>query len=124
MRGTQQRRKQQRHNKMALKDNYINILINIFRGVAWATVLFFFVSGLIVTYGNIITKLISGVISSLFGLFLVLLIEFINAGFVRYVEQKKTNELLEDILKEIKGNKLERDTTSKKEEIFKEKKDI
>jgi hypothetical protein len=109
---------------MALKDNYINILINIFRGVAWATVLFFFVSGLIVTYGNIITKLISGVISSLFGLFLVLLIEFINAGFVRYVEQKKTNELLEDILKEIKGNKLERDTASKKEEIFKEKKDI
>ncbi len=83
---------------MHLKPKYINNIINILLGVAWASAFYGFLYGLFTTRGNLLTKLASGVIDLLFGLFFVLLIELIYIQFKKYEEQRKTNRLLQELL--------------------------
>ncbi len=87
---------------MHLKPKYINALINIFIGVAWAIALIGFIKGFVTSYGsNFFVKLIDGFIFSIPGLFLLLLIEFIYAKFILLEETRKQREILKEILKSL-----------------------
>jgi len=66
---------------MHLTPKYINILLNIFLGVAWALALFGFLYGFSSTNTNIFFKLLNGVIHMGFGLVFVVILEAIYAIF-------------------------------------------
>ena len=83
---------------MHLSPKYINIIINILLGAAWAASFFGLISGIFSINGNIFVKLANGIIHFGFGLLFVLLIELIYLQFKKYEEQKETNRLLKKIL--------------------------
>ena len=66
---------------MHLTPKYINILLNIFLGVAWALALFGFLYGFSSTNANIFLKILNGVIHMGFGLFGIIVLEAIYAIF-------------------------------------------
>jgi len=72
---------------MHLSFKYINILINILLGTAWAVVFYGFFSGFSSVAGNFFLKLISAFIHASVGLFLVLLLEAIYTIFKIYEKQ-------------------------------------
>ncbi len=84
---------------MYLKDNYINIILNILLGAAWAAVLYGFFSGFNSLDANIFIKLINALIYSMFGLFLVLLVEVVYRFFKNHEILKKQLEILEELQK-------------------------
>lgn len=83
---------------MHLKDSYINIILNILLGAAWAAVLYGFLSGFNSVDSNIFIKLITAIIHSIFGLFLVLLVEVLYRFF-------KNHEILKSQLQILKEQK-------------------
>ena len=83
---------------MHLNSKYLNILINIFLGVAWATTIYFFFFGFFSIKANFFIKFLNGLIHSLIGLFVVLIVELIFITFKKYEEQRATNRLLKEIL--------------------------
>ena len=84
---------------MHLSFKAINIILNIFLGVAWAATFYFFLVGIFSTNANYLIKFINGFLHSLIGLFLVIIIEMIFLYFKKYEEQKITNKLLKELLK-------------------------
>jgi len=84
---------------MHLTPKYINIIINILLGAAWAATFYSFVYGFTSTNANILIKFLNGTVHMFFGLFLVLIVELIYLQFKKYEEQKKTNRLLRDLIK-------------------------
>jgi len=85
---------------MHLKPKYINIIINILLGAAWATALYGFFYGFLYTNSNIFFKLIGGLIHSVMGLFLVLVIELIYRLFMNHELLKEQNRLLKELKKD------------------------
>jgi len=84
---------------MHLKPKYINIILNIFLGAAWAVALYGLINGFIHSYGNFLIKIISAVIHSFVGLFLVIVIELIFLQFKKYEICKENNKLLKELNK-------------------------
>ena len=84
---------------MHLTPKYINIIINILLGAAWAVTFYGFLSGFSSVDSNIFIKFLSGLIHMFIGFIAVLVIEVIYLQFKRYEEQKRTNRLLREILK-------------------------
>jgi len=82
---------------MHLKPKYINIILNILLGAAWAAVLYGFFYGLFSTQSNIFVKLISGLIHSMVGLLFVLIIEALYRFFINHELLKEQNRLLKSI---------------------------
>ena len=66
---------------MHLSPRYLNILINILLGAAWAVALYGFVSGFTSLSTNIFLKFLNGLFHACVGLFLVLLLEAIYTIF-------------------------------------------
>ena len=66
---------------MHLTPKYINILLNIFLGVAWALALFGFLYGFSSTNANIFLKLLNGIVHTAFGLVSIVVLEAIYAIF-------------------------------------------
>ncbi len=85
---------------MRLKSFLLSALTNFLLGVAWAVA---FVSALTAIFDNyhfgFFHAAISAFIWALPGLFLVVIIEYILAGFDRLEESKKQTILLEQLLK-------------------------
>ncbi len=78
---------------MHLRPRYINILISILLGAAWAFALYGFVTGFTSISANIFVKLFSAFLHSLVGLFFVLLLEAIYTIFkIREHQIKKKQE--------------------------------
>ena len=84
---------------MHLTFKYINIIINILLGAAWAATFYGFFNGFTSIDSNLFIKFISGLFSTFYGIVAVLVIELIYLQFKRYSEQQKTNMLLSEILK-------------------------
>ena len=84
---------------MHLTPKYINIIINILLGAAWAVTFYGFFNGFISIDANIFVKFLSGLVHMFLGLIAVLVVEVIYLQFKKYEEQKKTNRLLREILK-------------------------
>ncbi len=84
---------------MHLKSKYINIILNILLGAAWAAVLYGFFFGFFSTYSNIFIKLLSGIVHAIFGLFLVLLVEALYRYFKNHEILKEQLEILKKIEK-------------------------
>ena len=84
---------------MHLKPKYINIIINILLGVAWAFVLYGLIYGFLSTSGNLFVKISSALIHSIFGLGLVLIIELIYRLFINHELLKEQNRLLKELKK-------------------------
>jgi len=84
---------------MHLTPKYINIIINILLGTAWATTFCSFFYGFSHSNSNFLISLFSGIIGMFFGLILVLLVELIYLQFKRYEELKKSNRLLRELIK-------------------------
>lgn len=76
---------------MHLQLKYINILINILLGAAWAIAFYGLVLGFVATPGNIFLKFLNALLYSTFGLFLVLLLEAIYILFKMYALQLKNS---------------------------------
>ncbi len=66
---------------MHLRPKYINILLNILLGTAWAVVLYGFVSGFSALSSNFFIKLLNGFIHACAGLFFVLILEAVYTIF-------------------------------------------
>ena len=79
---------------MHLKPRYLNGLINLFLGVAWAFSFIGFISGILSSY-PLFDKIVMAVLQSLPGLFAVLVLEYIFAGFARLEILKEQKALLE-----------------------------
>ena len=84
---------------MHLTPKYINIIINILLGAAWAVTFYGFFNGFSSVDANIFIKFLSGLVHMFIGLIAILVIEVIYLQFKRYEEQKKTNRLLKEMLK-------------------------
>jgi len=84
---------------MHLTPKYINIVINILLGAAWAVTFYGFFNGFSSVDANIFIKFLSGLVHMFIGIVAVLVIEVIYLQFKRYEEQKRTNRLLREILK-------------------------
>ena len=84
---------------MHLTPKYINIVINILLGAAWAVAFYGFFNGFSSVDANIFVKFMSGLVHMFLGIVAVLLIEVIYLQFKKYDEQKKTNILFREILK-------------------------
>ncbi len=85
---------------MHLKPKYINIIINILLGAAWATALYGFFYGLLYTNANIFFKIVSALIHFVVGLFLVLVIELVYRLFINHELLKEQNRLLKELKKD------------------------
>ena len=85
---------------MHLKPKYINIIINILLGAAWATALYGFFYGFIYTNSNIFFKIVSGFIHSVVGLIFVLIIELIYRLFINHELLKEQTKLLKELKKD------------------------
>jgi hypothetical protein len=85
---------------MHLKPKYINIIINILLGSAWATTLYGFIYGFFSINSNFFVKLISAFIHAIVGLFFVLLIELIYRLFMNHELLKEQNKLLKELKKD------------------------
>jgi len=83
---------------MHLTPKYINIILNILLGAAWAATFYGFLYGLFSTHANFFIKLSSAIIHSFIGIALVIIVELIYLQFKRYEEQKETNRLLRELL--------------------------
>ncbi len=77
---------------MHLSPRFLNILINILLGAAWAVALYGFISGFTSLHTNIFFKFLNGFFHACAGFFLVLLLEAIYTVF----------KIREDQLKELK----------------------
>ena len=66
---------------MHLKPRFLNILINILLGAAWAVAFYGFLSGFLLTNSNIFIKLLNAILHASIGLFAVLLLEAIYTIF-------------------------------------------
>jgi uncharacterized membrane protein len=86
---------------MYLTPKYLNIIINILTGAAWAAVLFLFITGFTSVHSNIFFKLLNGFVYSLFGLFFVVLIEAIYRVFKIYEYQQKELRKLRELVKNL-----------------------
>ena len=96
---------------MHLRPRYLNGLINLFLGVAWAFVFIGFISG-ILSYYSLFDRIIMAILQALPGLFMVLVLEYIFAGFARLEILKQQNTLLEKKLqKDDSNNSDEEDKT-------------
>jgi hypothetical protein len=80
---------------MHLTPRYINILLNILLGVAWAIALFGFFYGFESAHSNFFFRLLNGAIHSLIGLFVVLVLEAIYYIFKTNQEISKLNKELQ-----------------------------
>ncbi len=83
---------------MHLSPRYINIIINILLGAAWAASFYGLLNGFFSINGNLFVRFANGIIHFGLGLIFVLLVELIYLQFKRYEEQKETNRLLKKIL--------------------------
>ncbi len=83
---------------MHLNSKYLNIILNIFLGVAWAIAFYSFVYGFAFTNGSIFIRVISAIIHLIFGLLGVVLVEMIFAFFKNFEIQKENNKLLKELL--------------------------
>jgi len=83
---------------MHLNSKYLNTLINIFLGVAWATAFYLLFYGFMVFNGAFFLKILNGILHFVFGLFFVLIVELIYNFFKMLEEQKTTNKLLKELL--------------------------
>ncbi len=66
---------------MHLRPRYLNILINMLLGAAWAVALYGFITGFSSVSANIFIKFFNALLHSLVGLFFVLLLEAIYTIF-------------------------------------------
>jgi hypothetical protein len=66
---------------MHLTPKYINIILNILLGVAWALALFGFIYGFNSLSSNFFLKLLNGFIHTTFALFIVVVLEAVYAIF-------------------------------------------
>jgi hypothetical protein len=82
---------------MHLTPKYINIIINILLGAAWATALYGFFYGFFYTNSNIFFKVVSGLIHSTLGLFLVLVLEVVYRFFINHELLKEQTKLLKEL---------------------------
>ena len=74
---------------MHLSPRFLNILINILLGAAWAVALYGFISGFTSLHANIFFKFLNAFFHACAGLFLVLLLEAIYTVFKIREEQLK-----------------------------------
>jgi len=66
---------------MHLTPKYINIILNILLGVAWALALFSFIYGFNSVSSNIFFKILNGFVHTAFVLFFIVILEAIYAIF-------------------------------------------
>ena len=83
---------------MHLTPKYINILLNIFLGIAWATAFYSLIYGFVSTNGNFLLKLIYAIIHFIFALGFVVLVEMIFKFFKNSQLQEENNKLLKEFL--------------------------
>jgi len=83
---------------MHLSPKYINTIINILLGAAWAASFYGLLNGFFSINGNLFVRLANSIIHFGLGLIFVLIVELIYLQFKRYEEQKETNRLLKKIL--------------------------
>jgi len=81
---------------MHLKPKYINIIINILLGAAWATALYGLIYGFFSTHSTIFVKIISAIIHSMIGLFFVVILELIYRLFINHELLKEQNKLIKE----------------------------
>ncbi len=86
---------------MNLKPKYINIILNLLLGAAWAAVLYGFFFGFFSTHANFFIKFISGMIHGVFGLFLVLLVEALYRYFLNHEILKEQLNILKKLEEKI-----------------------
>lgn len=72
---------------MHLSPKYLNILINMLLGTAWAVVFYGFYSGFVSVSANFLIKLLNAFVHASVGLFFVLLLEAIYTLFKIYEHQ-------------------------------------
>lgn len=96
----QQKRWQQKQQfNMHLKPKYINTILNILLGAAWASVLFAFLWGFGSVNSNFLFKLITGLAYSVFSLISVLFIEALYRFFLNHELLKEQVKLLKELNK-------------------------
>ena len=83
---------------MHLKPKHLNIILNIFLGVAWAIAFYSLIYGFTFSHGNILIRLISAIIHFIFGLIAVVVVEMIFAFFKNIEIQEENNKLLKELL--------------------------
>ena len=83
---------------MHLKPKYINIIINILLGAAWAASFYGLLNGFFSIHGNFFVRLANSIIHFGLGLVFVIIVELIYLQFKKYEEQKETNRLLKKLL--------------------------
>jgi len=83
---------------MRLNSKYINIILNIMLGVAWAIALYGLMYGFFNSSGSIFVRFISAIIHFIFGLVAVIVVEALFAFFENIQIQKDNNRLLKELL--------------------------
>jgi len=83
---------------MHLKEKHLNIILNIFLGIAWATAFYSLIYGFASTNGNFLLKIISAIIHFIFALGFVVLVEMIFNFFKNSQLQEENNKLLKEFL--------------------------
>ncbi len=88
---------------MRLPDGLLSRLLSFLLGSAWAMVFIGAGKGLFhgIYGGNLLASVLNMVVWMLPGLFVVVLVEYLFAGFENKIEMKKQNELLEEIVKKL-----------------------
>ncbi|WP_456428439.1 hypothetical protein [Nitratifractor sp.] len=88
---------------MRLRSRFLSALVNFLLGVAWALALIGALSA-ILTYASfsLLAAALHGVIWATPGLFLVLCIEYLLAGFQRTEELQRQGRILDELLETIK----------------------
>ncbi|WP_292663384.1 hypothetical protein [Nitratifractor sp.] len=88
---------------MRLRSRFLSILVNFLLGVAWAIALIGALSA-ILTYSSfgLLAAALHSMIWATPGLFLVLLLEYLLAGFQRTEELRRQGRVLDELLETLK----------------------